>query len=351
MLLERVRIVGLGPFDQIEVDFCDRPGEPRPLTVIHGEGGTGKTTLLAAIAATRPAHHIVQTSVWRRPGASPHTVCAWRLGSEDPERPHPLEVATPGFSAMSDDKEEQLRRRELAHFDRRHNEHGGFAFVGMPGTRRYPRASLVIGDPSRTVLRPDVRGAPGFQDASGVDLTRAIKLILAYAGLSAALTGHARGQSSVDPRSLGVALDEALGELLGLIGHSYRGLSPRNFEPRFELPSAEVVPFDALSSQARELVALAAISVHQLWIANRGADPRACEGVIAIDDLDLHQSIPVQHELPSSLRRILPKAQWILATSSPMLAHAAELGSVVTLRRDPDSARIELYQGELAITH
>src|SRR5690606_4135931 len=147
---------------------------------------------------------------------------------------HALVIATPGVSAEADDQAEQLRRREVVHFDRVANESGGFAFVGLPGTRRYPRSSMVIADPARTVLRPDTRGAPGFQDPNGVEMTRPIKLILAYAGIATALAGDSRGESGADPRCLAAAINEALDELLGLIGHTYRGLSPRTFEPRFE---------------------------------------------------------------------------------------------------------------------
>jgi hypothetical protein len=351
MYLERARVVGLGPFDQIDVELCDRPGEPRPLTVIYGDGGTGKSTLLSAITATRPGNHVVQTTIWRHPNSKPHAICEWRLGVEDPERPHPLIVSTPGFSAEADEQAEQLRRRELVHFDRVANEVGGFAFVGLPGTRRYPRASLVIGDPARTVLRPDLRGAPGFHDPNAVDLTRALKLIIAYAGIAAALAGDTRGESGADPRCLAVALREALDELLALIGHHYRGLSPRTFEPRFETPGGEILPFDALSMQARQLVCIATLPVHQLWVANQGADPRRCEGVVLIDDLELNLSDNVQGELLATLRRILPKAQWVVATASPGLAHSAALGTTVTLRREPGSDRVAAYEGELSLTH
>jgi hypothetical protein len=363
MQLERVRVVGLGPFDRIDVDLrvdarADgqgdaqaRPTAPRRQTVIHGDGGTGKSTLLSAIAATRPANHLVQTSVWRHPGSKPHVICDWRLGREDPDRPHPLVVSTPGFSAEIDEQAEQLRRREVVHFDRIANESGGFAFVGLPGTRRYPRSSLVIGDPARTVLRPDLRGAPGFQDPNGVEMTRPIKLILAYAGIAAALAGDSRNASGADPRCLAVAIQEGLDELLGLIGHRYRGVSPRTFEPRFETPSGEVLPFDALSMQARQLVCLASIPAHQFWVGNGCSDPRLAEGVVAVDDLELNLSESVQLEVLASLRRILPKAQWIVSTSSPALAHSAALGSTVTLRREPGSDRVEAYEGELSLTH
>jgi len=351
MYLERARVVGLGPFDRIELELCDRPGEPRLITVLHGDGGTGKTTLLAAIAATRPGNHVVQTTVWRQVGAQPHAVCWWRLGAEDPERPHPLVIATPGFSAEADEQAEQLRRREVVHFDRVINETGGFAFAGLPGTRRFPRSSLVIGDPARTVLRPDSRGAPGFHDPSGVEMTRPIKLILAYAGMAAALAKDSRGESGADPRCLAAALNEALDELLNLIGHRYRGLSPRTFEPRFETGSGEILPFDGLSIQARQLVCLATIPIHQVWVTHRGADPRHCQGTVLVDDLDLNLSAKVQLELLASLRRILPKVQWVVATASPTLAHAAPRGATVTLRRELGSDRVEAYEGELSLTH
>lgn len=351
MYLERVRVVGLGPFDDLELDLCERPGEPRLLTVVYGEGGTGKTTLLSAIAATRPAHHVVQTSIWRRPGTSPHAVCHWRLGSEDPDRPHALKVSTPGMSVETDDAEEQLRRRELIHFDRVLTEKGGFGFVGLPGSRRFPRANLVIGDPARTVLKVDTRGAPGFQDPNAVELTRPIKLILAYAAIATSLAGDSKGESGGDPRVLGVAIREAIDELLGLIGYAYRGLSPRTFEPRFETSSGEVLPFDALPMQARQLVAFASLPVHQLWVANNFGDPRSCEGTVLIDDVELNLSSGVQSELLVSLRRVLPRTQWILGTSSPGLAHAAALGSAVTLRREPSSDRVVAYEGELSLTH
>ncbi|MFV8749078.1 hypothetical protein ACNOYE_00850 [Nannocystaceae bacterium ST9] len=351
MYLERVRLVGLGPFDELELDLCERPGEPRLLTVVYGEGGTGKSTLLAAIAATRPAHHVVQTSVWRRPGVNPHAICHWRLGAEDPERPHPLKISTPGVSVEVDEAEEQLRRRELVHFDRVLAEKGGFAFVGLPGTRRFPRANVLIGDPARTVLKADARGAPGFQDPNAVELTRPIKLILAYAAIATALAGDSKGESGGDPRVLGVAIREALDELLGLVGCSYRGLSPRTFEPRFETANGEVLPFDALPMQARQLIAFASIPLHQLWVANNFADPRGCEGVILIDDVEFNLSNSLQAELLDGLRRVLPRAQWVLGTASPLLAHAAPLGCAITLRREPDSDRVVAYEGELSLTH
>ncbi len=373
MYLERTRIVGLGPFETLEIDFCDSRdsrdsrdfrdgagedrGEVRPLTVIYGEGGTGKTTLLAAIAATRPGHHVVQTSVYRRPGPAPHAICDWRLGAEDSQRPHPLCVATPGVRVEDEDTAEQLRRREVMLFDRALGESGGFAFVGIPSGRRFPRAQLLLGDPSRTVLRADLRGAPGFQDQGGVDLTRPIKLILAYAGMASALSEERERESESDSIEVSAAtglrraLDAALASTLGLIGHAYRGLDPRNFEPRFETPTGQVLPFDAMATQARHLISFSTVCVHQLWVANRGADPRHSEGVIAIDDIDQFLSEGVQSQVLACLRGALPRAQWIVATASPSLAHSAGVDALRTLRRGSESGELEIYGGALSLTH
>ena len=45
-------------------------------------------------------------------------------------------------------------------------------------------------------------------------------------------------------------------------------------------------------AQARQLVCLATIPVHQLWAANEFADPRTCEGVIAVAEWAVTAVLP-----------------------------------------------------------
>ena len=52
MQLSSVRLVGVGPFEDLALPFSDDEGRPRRVVVVVGAGGVGKTTLLAAIAAT-----------------------------------------------------------------------------------------------------------------------------------------------------------------------------------------------------------------------------------------------------------------------------------------------------------
>jgi len=59
MHLAHSSLRGVAPFGELEASFCDEHGEPRPVTVVHGGAGVGKTTLLQALACTRPGHATV----------------------------------------------------------------------------------------------------------------------------------------------------------------------------------------------------------------------------------------------------------------------------------------------------
>jgi predicted ATP-binding protein involved in virulence len=99
------------------------------------------------------------------------------------------------------------------------------------------------------------------------------------------------------------------------------------------------------------LVAFAALGVRTLWAAYPEQDPREAEGVIAIDDVDLHQDAQVQQKLGSALRAALPEAQWILTTASPVVAGAAEARAVLALRHLPEGEGVRVFAGEQARTH
>ncbi len=176
---------------------------------------------------------------------------------------------------------------------------------------------MALSAPARTVARYDVRASWAGDDATRSDLARETKQALAYAAISAAL---APGTSAERPTAkrfdlLGQAMHGALNGLLKLVGVSYRGLDPLSFEPLFSAQGREL-PFDALPTRARHLASFAALSVRTLWAAYPDQDPRESEGVIAIDDVDLHQDSQVEQRLIPALRDCLPGAQWILTTAS-----------------------------------
>jgi hypothetical protein len=353
MRVSRVELVAMGPFDHVVFPFSDEQGEPRAVTVIHGGGGVGKSTLLSAIATSRPGNAAVQaprsvmTSSPDRAEAEAdrsYAVCHYALGIDDPQRPHALCVASPNARVLPADEQETLRRREQAVFDKLARD-GGFAFLAIPATRWFGRQPITITAPARTVARYDVRGSVGFEDRS--DLARETKQALAYASISSALSGASDTSFAV----LDDSMRHAVNLLVGLAGYSYAGLDPHSFEPMFRSRLGGARPFDVLPTRARHLVAFGALATRMLWAAYPGRDPRANEGVITIDEVDLQQDDPVQAGLVAALRQALPAAQWILTTTSPKVAGSCDTRDVLALRRLPEGDRVELFTGFEARTH
>lgn len=361
MYLVHARLCGIAPFGEVEVSFCDAAGDPRLVTVVHGGGGVGKTTLVATLANTRPGHVTTNAAMRPVPGSQtpPHAWCDWILGDDDPERPHALRIASPHAPVDPTDDAASLRRREQSLFDRRAKARG-FVCIAFPSSRWFSRQPVSVHAPLRTIVRYDPRATTPLDDANRIDLTRETKQALAYAALAAAVGPRgqrervqAKRRAPVwrDTRLLGTAMHETVDAFAQLAGFGYEGLETVSLEPLFSTAAGGVVPFDGLPTRARHLVAFAALTVRTLWSAYPQTDPRVAQGVVAIDDIELRQDGDVLAELIPTLRRCLPRVQWILSTSSTELAASCEAGQVVALRRFPEQDSVEVFSGALAQTH
>ena len=361
MLLCRARLVGLMPFDDVVLPFCDDEGRPRPFTVIHGGAGVGKTTVLAAIASTRPGFAVVppgrplsRSGSAEEPVTAPHAICDWATGQDDPARPHTLCITTPTVRLWNDDEEEAFRRREQALYDKRARERG-YVFVALPSTRWFSRQPIGIHAPAQTLARYDVRAPIAFDDASRSDLARETKQALAYAEITGALSNAASGPSEDAGQKpgvlLGTAMRGAVNELVALAGFSYCGLDSSSLEPVFRDSASRNCFFDALPTRVRHLAAFVALPVRALWAAYPGRDPRDSEAVVVIDEIDLHQDPAVYPGLVNALRVALPQVQWIVTTGASAIAGSCDTKDVLALRRLPELDRIELFVGSEARTH
>jgi hypothetical protein len=343
-----LRLVGLPPFDDVTIPFADDETAPRPMTVLFGGGGVGKSTVLSALSSTRPGYAVAlllpSTQV---ADGNPFVVSDWSLGKDDPDRPHALRVATPTARAEEDEHKELMRRREQAHFDRVAKD-GGFVFVNIPSTRWFSRQPLVLSAPARTIARYDVRSPSGEGDASRADLSRETKQALAYGAISAALS---RDKPSQPFSRLGEAMARVVDLLVSLVGFSYVGIDPGSFEPIFKSEDGQLLPFDALPTRARHLAAFAALPVRALWAAYPTQDPTDAEGVVCIDEVELQQDAAVQSSILGCLRAALPRVQWLVTTSSPVVAASADVHEVLALRRLPRGREVKLFAGLEARVH
>lgn len=345
MYLLRTRVKGIGPFDDIELGF-DADGEPRPLTVVHGGGGVGKTSLLMAIANTRPGNSVLSSGITSEREQTGTVICEFYLGQDDPERPHPLVVASPNARVHADEALEILRRKEQALFDRVARE-AGFVFVHIPASRWFSRQPITVS--ARGMARYDVRSTATHEDPARADLSREVKQILAYGTLTSALAGEPRTTNRFTV--LVSALEQAVNTALALVGIRWIGLDPLSLEPIFRCEDTRVSSFDQLPTRARHLIAFTAIPVRALWAAFPHRDPRDAEGIVAIDEIDMHQDPVVQARVTSALVAALPKVQWIVTATSPIVASNCDARDVIALRRAPEEAAIRGYTGDLARIH
>lgn len=346
--------MNLGPFTDLTLPFADEDGSPRHLVVLFGGEGVGKTAILSAIAATRPGHAVAQLSQAPRPDAPPFVVAEWRLGDDDPARPHPLTVASPNARLDERDEEALLRRREQALFERRATERG-FVMVALSGARWFSRTPVLVTTPERTLLRYDVRASVSFDDASRTDLSREVKQILSYACISKALadTGALDEERAAgrDTDRLETALRAVLCALLEDDNCSFVGVDPIRLEPVFRDAEGRLLELDDLPRSFRHLIAMGALSVRALAAAYPDRDPQQAEGVVLVDDLEIEQPTHRQRSLVSRLRRALPRVQWIVTTTSPDIALGCASGEIVALRRMPGASAIELHEGDFAVLH
>jgi hypothetical protein len=354
MQLVQARIAGLGPLGDVTFPFADDAGAPRRTVVVLGGGGVGKTTLLAAIATTRPGHAVVQLP--RRAGEPAFAVADWSLAAEDPTRPHPLRVASPNAALGEAEDAALLRRREQALFDRRAAE-GGYAFVAFSGARWFSRApqTVLVGGPERRLVRHEPPAGGSFDDPTRADLGRDTKQALAYPVVSAALAraaGRTSAEALAEAEAVERAIRGAVEPLANLGGYGFVGVEPSTFEPVFERGArGPLVAFDEMPAHARHLVALAALTTRALHVAWPGADARSAEGVAVVDDADGHLDAGARRGLVPALREALPNVQWILAAASADVALPCQAGDVLALRRLTESDEVRLYAGELAVLH
>jgi len=339
----------------MEFPFQNAQGEPRLLTLVSGRGGVGKTSLLQVIAATRPGHAAVLLGRGESPKATPHAVCQWALGADDSERPHPLFVVTPNVKHPGDEELALLRRREQSHYERAAKERGGFVFVVVPAARWFSRQALTMHAPSRTVAQYDVRAALHFDDASHCDLTRDTKQALAFAAIASALertaAPHGRRPGAPDIAILGEAMHAVVDAMVSVIGYRYEGLDPMSWEPVFSTTGRRRVGFHDLPNAVRHAVCMAALPVRTLWAAYPRQDPRMAEGVVAIDEFDLHQEPSVAVDLLATLCERLPRVQWIMTTSSLPISATVDADALLALRREPEGSSIAVFFGRDARTH
>lgn len=99
------------------------------------------------------------------------------------------------------------------------------------------------------------------------------------------------------------------------------------------------VPATWLSQGYQSLIAWVADVVGQVFLEAQGrVDPSAMEGLVLIDEIDLHLHPSWQVTLIPALKRVFPKIQFIATTHSPMILPALDQDEVWILDQDTEGS-------------
>jgi hypothetical protein len=343
MRLSRGRFLCPDVFGSIELSFEEEEGVTRPLTLLFGGPGTGKTTLLTALLHTRPGC-VVSASA--RPGdAMCYSQCLWWLGMDEPDRRGPLTLSTHN-APLEFATQTPVQRTEMA-FVERLSKDGGFVFVAFSAVRWFSRSSVLLTSIAHTVRKHDIRLMDPMDDAGRHDMTREVKQALAFAELQR-LVPPLPSQKR-DP--FGEAMRQTVEHMCRLYRTEYLGIDPETLEPSFSTGQRPYVTFDELPTCLKHALAFCVVPLRRIWAAYPDLDPRRGQAVVVIDQVELHQDPSTAVALVDALLALFPEVQWIVTTRSSELLAARSPDEVIALRRAEPDELVTVNLGNAARVH
>jgi predicted ATP-binding protein involved in virulence len=139
------------------------------------------------------------------------------------------------------------------------------------------------------------------------------------------LSDAVRRREHQEERLLDAAVTEAM--VRATPGVSRIWYEPRERGPRVRFDSGHVASWSELSDGFHVFLALVGDIARRAVILNendRGAAPELAEGVVLIDEIDLHLHPQWQRIVLNGLRKAFPKLQFVVSTHSPQVLSSAQ---------------------------
>lgn len=334
MWVRHLSLTNFRGFASLELDL------DRPVTVLIGVNGSGKSSVLRAIAA--PQRWIL--SVYNRrhqlPGAEVDKRDL-RVGMEQAEIVSGMRHGGYDFAFRVWWEHSKPSWQGLFHecSSERLLERPGIPFLFLADTHRY----LASAD----VRSPSARAESGdwHYDAEEEEASR--KAAEDEGGI-APISGYARflewfkeREDAENARRVQKRDLDLQDPQLRVVREAVAELMPGFENLRIERdPSPAMVVtkgggelrLDQLSDGERNLIALAGDLARRLVIAHPDhASPREVEAVILIDEIEQHLHPALQRKVIPSLRRAFPNAQLIVTTHSPQVLSSVPASAIVVL--------------------
>lgn len=370
MYLETCTIKHIKCFDEITLDFRNPDGSVRLWNVIIGENGTGKTTLLKAIAIALLGEKAASVLLprprgWVRARQEAGEIDAIiRLGREDTEAGDismifnrrlgkPIDVSYrilegtndpfgnsgPTITEKSDYDEDRL-------FEGRSDESLGWLAAGYGSFRRMTANHKRASDISEYQNR-EARFVTLFRESE--DLMSCVDWLLDIDNIS---RDEQNSQHSSAKKIRDLVIDtlnsHILPEEVRLSSLSSKGVF-------FRTPYADEISIFDLSDGYRAIISMIfdilrqTSQTHGAFLLHYPDWRERLEGVILIDELDVHLHPRWQRQIGASLRTCFPKLQFIITTHSPFIPQVADDHGLFVLREDPATRTVRVEQDDVSV--
>ena len=357
MYLRHLHVSNVKLLRDVDISFVGADGRPRMWTVFVGENRLCKTTLLQTIAAaacgvdrgTQLVSDVIASWPDLRNPAAPLSVDACFGFSEErhsrrayPELKRPPELPPKelrsrlelppdkrvflggsdyGTPSESSDPLTTARSQNLP----------DWFVAGYGPSRLLPNIGMVphLNDPTLDRLR-SLFGAnligTGFIELLGEDLGRAFAKVLRSVFVAGGLLPHVTALELRGRGGIRSSKDLIEAQRFEMDIHDAEGQSIR-------------VPARWLSQGYQTLIAWLADVVGQILLeAGEPVDAAEMEGLVLIDEIDLHLHPTWQLRLIPALKQVFPKLQFIATTHSAMVLPALAAEEVILLSQDEEGS-------------
>ena len=343
--------------------LVDESGRPARWTLILGDNGVGKTTLLQCIALAQPQ---LSTERGTLDSRAPDQVVPALAERGNSEIVALARVGAKHVGLIAD----LVRGRRLSGGGGRQTPFRMSAVIEMkPGERDFStfelteltipgfRAPLVIGYSAARHMRFRRGETPRFSENPAESLFDA-SIELADAEEVLQRLDYASLKGSAPAKALLGRLQEALARILPdlhsasdiiLGGPVTPGDTDRTTGVRVRTPYGEV-PVGALSLGYQTMTALTVDLAWKLFEAYPEADdPLQEPAVVLIDEIDLHLHPVWQRTIKDTITEFFPQVQFVATAHSPLMAQSFLSENLIVLKRCGDHVEIESDPAVVAV--
>lgn len=365
MRIKKITLKNYRCFEKIEVEFHDR------LTVIVGSNGSGKTSILEGAAVS------IGTMFTGLDGLSGVSLSkkdahlkVYQMGeAEDVQAQYPVEIEAEGIQ----DEKKIVWKRSL-------NGEGKSTTIKdakpMLDIARDYQERLRAGDPNLVLPVMAYYGTGRLWDChrekksdtfkentkingyiDSLDGTANIKLMMSWfrkKTVQMAQKSAAGLHSMTELTAVYWAMGSCLERITGY----------RNVKPLYNLDTNEIdcyytdddgiqmcIPLSQMSDGYKSTISLVADIAYRMAVLNPQLGIKVLkdtEGIVMIDEVDLHLHPALQHRILSDLKEIFPKVQFIVTTHAPAVISSAKSENLVILENyEVAGADAEIYGNDI----